>query len=167
MAITGATRCTLKELDAESVHHKRWFQNLWTLFLHIFQSPHYLYKLLPLQTSSCITRSFNNTPYFHFHYNFFKIFFPSAIIKWNNLHSVTQYFCHFLRFRARLIRNLKSNIINFLYELDHELPNGLRPRISEIRKRKGNLKTGWGYKLVSSLPSPPSHPPPTPPPKKK
>ena len=50
------------------------------------QSPNYLYNLILLQTSSCITRSSNNIPCFHFKRNFFKnSFFPSVIIEWNNL----------------------------------------------------------------------------------
>ena len=45
-------------------------------------SPPFLCKLLSLPTSSRITRSKNNITCFYFKHN---LFFPSAIIEWNNL----------------------------------------------------------------------------------
>ena len=92
LAITGAIRGTSKEklyqeLGFESLQQRRWFRKLCTFYrIYKNQSPSYLYNLIPLQTSSRITRSSNNIPCFHFKNNFFKnYFFPSAIIEWNNL----------------------------------------------------------------------------------
>ena len=83
LAIAGAMRGTLKEklyqkLGFESVKQRRWFHELCT-FYRIYKnpSPSYLYNLIPLQTSLCITRSSNNIPRSHFEHNFFrKFFFP-------------------------------------------------------------------------------------------
>ena len=92
LAITGAIRGTLKEklyqeLGFESLQQRRWFRKLCTFYrIYKNQSPSYLYNLIPLQTSSRITRSSNNIPCFYFKHNFFKnSFFPSVIIEWNNL----------------------------------------------------------------------------------
>ena len=92
LAITGLIRGTSKEklyqeLDLESLQRRRWFRKLCTLY-KIFknQSSRYLYDLLPLQTTSHNTRSSRNIPLFPFRHNLFKSsFFPSVIIKWNNL----------------------------------------------------------------------------------
>ena len=92
MAITGAIRGTSREklyqeLGFEYLQQKRYFCKLCTFYtIHKNQSPRYLYNLLPLQTISRITRSFNNIPCFHIKHKFFKnSFFPFAIIEWNNL----------------------------------------------------------------------------------
>ena len=54
-------------------------------------SPHYLYELLPLQTNSCISRSWNNISCFHFIHNFCKnSCFLSSIIKWRGLDIYTE-----------------------------------------------------------------------------
>ena len=92
LAITGAIRGTSKEklyqeLGFESLQHRRWFRKLCT-FYKIFknQSPRYLYELLPIKTTPHNTRSSINLPLFHIRHNFFKkLFFPSAVIEWNNL----------------------------------------------------------------------------------
>ena len=89
LAITGAVKSTSKkklyqELGFESLQQRRWFRKLGTFYkIYKNQSPSYLYNLIPLQTSSRITRSSNNIPCFHFKHNFFKnSFFPSVIINY-------------------------------------------------------------------------------------
>ena len=88
LAVTGAIRSTLKkklyqELGFESLQQRRWFRKLWTFYkIYKNQSPSYLYNLIPLQTSSLISRSSSNIPCFHFEHNFFKnSFFRSVIIE--------------------------------------------------------------------------------------
>ena len=93
LAITGPIRGTSKEklyqeLGFESLQHRCWFCKLCTFYrIYKNQSRSYLYNLIPLQTSLCITRSSNNIPCFHFKHNSFRnSFFPTAIIEWNNLY---------------------------------------------------------------------------------
>ena len=75
LAITGAIRGTSKEklyqeLGFESLQQRRWFRKLCTFYrIYKNQSPSYLYNLIPLQTSSRITRSSNNIPCFYFKHN--------------------------------------------------------------------------------------------------
>ena len=92
LAITSAIRGTgnkklHQQLGFESLQQRRWFRKLCTFYrIYKNHSPSYLYNLIPLQTSSRITRSSNNLPYFHFKVNFFRnFFFPSVIIEYNNL----------------------------------------------------------------------------------
>ena len=47
-------------------------------------------------------------------------------------------------------QGLVSSIIKFLYELPDELPNYLKTL--EIRKYYENLRTGFGHRLVLSVP---------------
>ena len=53
-------------------------------------------------------------------------------------------------------QNFTSSVINFVYELPHELSNNLRFRILEIILERfrifRNLTTGWRNRLVSSVP---------------
>ena len=92
LAITGAIRGTSKEklyqkLGFEFLQQRRWFRKLCTFYkIYKNQSTSYFYNLIYLQTSSRISRSFNNILCFHFKHNFFKnSFFPPAIIERNNL----------------------------------------------------------------------------------
>ena len=64
-----------------------WFRKLCTFYkIYNYQSPIYLYNLIPRQTSSRITRSSNNIACAHFKHNFStNSFFPCVIIEWNNL----------------------------------------------------------------------------------
>ena len=77
LAITGAIRGTLREklyqeLRLESLQQRHWFCKLCTLYKIYKNQFVLLQKLLLLQTSSCITRSSNNIPCFHFKHDFFK-----------------------------------------------------------------------------------------------
>ena len=69
LAITGAITGTSKEklyqeLGFESLQQKHWFCNLCTFYkIYKNQSLSYFYNLIPLQTSSRITRSSNNIPF--------------------------------------------------------------------------------------------------------
>ena len=90
--VIGAIRGTSKEnlyqeLGFKSLQQRRWFCKLCTFHkIYRNRSPSYLYNLIPLQTSSRISRSSNNIPCFHFRHIFFKnSFFPSVFIEWNNL----------------------------------------------------------------------------------
>ena len=83
LAITDAIRGTLQEklyqeLGFQSLQQRWWFRKLCTFYkIYKNQSLHYLYNLIRLQTSLCITRSSNNVPCFYFKHNFFKnYFFP-------------------------------------------------------------------------------------------
>ena len=81
LAITGAIRGISKEklyqeLRFDSLQQRRWFHKLCTFYrICKSQSPSYLYNLIPLQTSSRITRSSNNIPCFHLNITFSKIYF--------------------------------------------------------------------------------------------
>ena len=58
------------------------------MFYKIYKnkSPQYLFKLIPEKTHVYATRNVDNIPCFKIRHNFFKnSFFPSTIIKWNNL----------------------------------------------------------------------------------
>ena len=92
LAITGAIRGTSKEklyqeLGFEFLQHRRWFRKLCTFYKSFKnQSPRYLYELSPIKTIPHNTRSPINFPFFHIRHSLFKnLFFPSAVIEWNNL----------------------------------------------------------------------------------
>ena len=88
VAIRGISKEKLyQELDFESLQQTRWFGKLCTFYkMWKNRSPSYLYNLIPLKTSSRITRLSNNIPCFPFKHNFLKnSFFQSAIIERNNL----------------------------------------------------------------------------------
>ena len=113
LAITGAKRGTSKEklyqeLGFESLEQRCWFRKLCTFYkIYKNQSPSYHYNLKPLQTSSCISRSSNNIPCFHFKHNFFKnSFFTSAIIEWNNLDTSIN--------NSKSLSTFKKSILQFI-----------------------------------------------------
>ena len=72
-----------QEVGLESLQHRHWFHKL-SSFYKIFknQSPHYLYELLLLQTTSNNTRSSRNITLFHLKHKFFKNFFFSFGNNW-------------------------------------------------------------------------------------
>ena len=65
---------------------QRWCKKL-CLFYKILEdeNPKCLFSLFPNRRSLCSTRNIHNTPFLNTKYNFFKNFFPSTIIEWNNL----------------------------------------------------------------------------------
>ena len=90
LAITGAI-CGLsreklyQELGFESLQQRCWYRKLCS-FYKVFknQSPRYLFKIIPIRNPACSTRNRVNIPLFKTNHNFFKNFFPSTIIEWNN-----------------------------------------------------------------------------------
>ena len=83
LAITGAIRGPSREklyqeLGFESVQQCRWCRKN--------QSRRYLFNIIPIRNPAYSTRNHVNIPLFKTNHNFFKnSFFPSTIIKWNNL----------------------------------------------------------------------------------
>ena len=56
--------------------------------LSLFQSPKYLFELIPTARQAYMTRNKNSIPLFNVKHDFFKnSFFRSTIIEWNNLDS--------------------------------------------------------------------------------
>ena len=66
---------------------KRWYRKLWCSF-KIFrnQSPKCLFNIIPTSVKPYNKRNAGNIPQFKVKHNFFlNSFFPSVVIKWNNL----------------------------------------------------------------------------------
>ena len=92
LAITGAIRGTSREkiyqvLGLESLQLCCWYRKL-CLFYKVFKNGHpkYLFNLILVRSKPYATRTVGNVPLIKTKHNFFKnSFFPSAIIKWNNL----------------------------------------------------------------------------------
>ena len=90
LAITGVIRGTSREklyeeLGLEFLQLGRWFRKLF-FFHKLFNSehPNSLSKLIPLRSSSYITRNIHNIPLLKTRHTFFEnSFFPSTIIEWN------------------------------------------------------------------------------------
>ena len=71
------------------------------------KSSQYIFKLISDKTSSYVTRNTNNIPLFNIKHNFYKnSFFPSAILKWNNLDSNSR--------NPENSGNFKNNIHKFI-----------------------------------------------------
>ena len=113
LAITGTIRGTSKEklyqeIGLESLQSRRWYRKL-GMFYKIFKSksPQYLFKLIPENKSSYVTRNAENIPLFNIKHNFYKnYFFPSSIIEWNNLD---------LKLRnSENFGNFKNNVLKFI-----------------------------------------------------
>ena len=94
LPITGDIRGTsrekiYRELGLESLQLRRCYRKL-CLFYKGFKNEHskYLFHLIPVRCTSYATRTESNVPLIKAKHNFFKnLFFPSAIIEWNNLDS--------------------------------------------------------------------------------
>ena len=78
IARTGAIRGTSREkpyeeLGLESLQQRCWFRKL-SCFYKLFKSehPHYLSKLIPSRSSSYITRTIHDIPFFKTSHTFFK-----------------------------------------------------------------------------------------------
>ena len=92
LAITGAMRGSSREklyqeLDLDSLQQRRWYRKLCS-FYKIFKNERsrYLFNIIPIRNPAYSTRNHVNIPLFKTNHNFFKnSFFPSTIIKWNNL----------------------------------------------------------------------------------
>ena len=92
LAITGAMRGSSREklyqeLDFDSLQQRRWYRKLCS-FYKIFKNERsrYLFNIIPIRNPAYSTRNHVNIPLFKTNHNFFKnSFFPSTIIKWNNL----------------------------------------------------------------------------------
>ena len=90
LVITGAMRGTSKEklyeeTGLESLQLPRCYRKL-SCFYKLFSSkhPHYIFKLIPSRSSSYVTRSMHNIPFFKTRHTFLKsTFFPSTIIESN------------------------------------------------------------------------------------
>ena len=65
---------------------QRWCRKLCLLYkIWENENPKCLFSLFPNRRSLCSTRNIHNTPFVNIKDNFFKNFFPSNIIEWNNL----------------------------------------------------------------------------------
>ena len=86
--IRGSSREKLyQELGLEWLEQRHWYSKLCS-FYKVFEneSPRYLFNIVPISNPAYWTRNHANIPLFKINHNFFKIsFFPSTIIKWNNL----------------------------------------------------------------------------------
>ena len=113
LAITGTIRGTSKEklyqeIGLESLQLRRWYRKL-GMFYKIFKSksPQYLFKLIPENKSSYVTRNAENIPLFNIKHNFYKnSFFPSSIIEWNNLDPKLR--------NSENFGNFKNNVLKFI-----------------------------------------------------
>ena len=93
LAITGAIRGSSREklyqeLGLESLKQRRWFRKLCYFFkITKNQSPKYLFDKIPTTRTAYRTRNnIGNIPRFNVKHTFFKnSFFPSTVIRWNNL----------------------------------------------------------------------------------
>ena len=97
LAITGAIRSTSREkicqeLGLEYLQLRCRYRKL-CLFYKVFKTEHpeYLFNLIPVRSTPYATRTAGNIPLIKTnHYFFKKIFFPSAIIEWNNLDPILE-----------------------------------------------------------------------------
>ena len=92
LAITGAVRGSSRgklyqELGFESLQQRRWYRKLCLFFKIIkYQSPKYLFELIPTARQVYMTRHKNRVPLFNVKHDYFKnSFFPSTVIEWNKL----------------------------------------------------------------------------------
>ena len=115
--ISGNSRGKLnQELDFNSPQERRWFRKLCT-FYKIYKSKclRYLHNLLPLQTSSCITRSSINIPCFYFKHNFFQFFPLWQLLNgtiWIYLHAIQKVWALFKKSILQFIRLSPSSTYN-------------------------------------------------------
>ena len=92
LAITGAMRGSSRkklyqELGFDSLQQRRWYRKLCSFF-KVFKNERrrYLFNVIPIRNPAYSTRNHVNIPLFKTNHNFFKnSFFPSTMIKWNNL----------------------------------------------------------------------------------
>ena len=92
LALTGAIRGTSKEkfyeeLGLESLQQHRLYRKLYCFYkFYKNELSQYLFKLIPVRSSTYSSRSMQNLPFFKTRHNLFKrYFFLSTIIQWNNL----------------------------------------------------------------------------------
>ena len=146
LAITGAIRGTTREkiyqeLGLESLQLRHWLRKL-CLFYKVFKNEHpkYLFNLISVRRTPYATRTVGNIPLIKTKHNFFKnYFFPSAIIKWNNLDPNLR--------NSKSISVFKEKILNFIRPspnsfFDCHNPKGvklitrLRLGLSHLREHK-------------------------------
>ena len=146
LAITGGTRGTSKEklyqkLGLESLQLCRWYRKL-GMFYKIYKnkSPQYLFKLIPEKTHAYATRNVDNSPCFKNRHNFFKnSFFPSTIIKWNNLDPTLWNLKRFVVFKnsiLKFVRPSPSNVFNCNSYKGIRLITRLRVGMSHLGEHK-------------------------------
>ena len=141
-AIWGTSREKIyQELGLESLQLRCWYRKL-CLFYKVFKNEHpkYLFKLIPVRSIPYATRTVGNNPLIKTKHNFFKnYFFPSAIIKWNNLEPNLR--------NSKSISVFKEKILNFIglspiFLFDCHSPKGnelitrLRLGLSHLREHK-------------------------------
>ena len=145
-AIAGAIRGTSKEklyqeLGFESLQSRKWFRKL-SLFYKIlkYESPPYLYQLIPKPLTSYSTRNSENLPLIKANHTFFKnTFFPSTIIEWNKLDSNIRCSPPYKLFRKRIqefIRTQPNSIFNVPNSLGLTYLKRLRVGLSHLCEHK-------------------------------
>ena len=146
LPITGDIRGTsrekiYRELGLESLQLRRCYRKL-CLFYKGFKNEHskYLFHLIPVRCTSYATRTESNVPLIKAKHNFFKnLFFPSAIIEWNNLDSN--------------LRNSKSiSVFNFIRHSPNSVFDIRNPEgIKLITRFRFGLSHFWEHKFKHSF----------------
>ena len=87
------------------------------MFYKIFKSksPQYLFKLIPEKSSSYVTRNADNISLFNIKHNFYKKFFPSSIIEWNNLDPKFHNSENFVIFKNNILKFIRPKPNSFFY----------------------------------------------------
>ena len=111
-----------QELGLESLRD-RCCCRMFCLFYKVLQNenPKYLFSLIPTRRSLYSTRNIHNIPLANAKHNFFKnYFFPSIIIKWNNLDPHLR--------KSEDFSVFKSNILKFIRPSQNSVYNCYNPR---------------------------------------
>ena len=92
------------------------------------QHPQYLFNLIAIRHSLCNTRNATNLHFFNTKHSFFKnYFFPSNIIKWNNL-DITLH-------NSRNLLIFKKHILQFIQPSSNSLYNSHNPKGIKLMTR--------------------------------
>ena len=116
LAITGAIKGTSRqkfyqELGLESLLKRQWYRKL-CYFFKIFkgQSLEYLFRILHSVSKAYNTRTNDKIPLFSGKHDFFiNSFFPSTVIKWNNLYLKMRNSKSFPAFEKSILKFLRPS----------------------------------------------------------